>query len=85
MLIPTEIRCPYKTIPNSDKDKDGVSGKVGDAVAVTCDGAKHSFALVCYAVGKHKAAWASHESCPGIFCSDNIDGSVDPHTFNTVC
>jgi len=63
-----EISCHYKTIPNSDREKDGITGKVNDAVAVTCDGTKHSFAIMCVAVNAHKAAWTSHLSCPAVKC-----------------
>jgi len=62
--IPTceAVSCPIKKIPNSDK-KDGITGKVGDAVSVKCSSATEPFALKCIGVSPGKAIWAGFATC----------------------
>merc|ERR1712224_1028912 len=62
--IPTcaAVSCPLKKIPNSDKE-DGITGEVGEAVAVTCHG-RESFAVRCLGVSPGEAIWSGFEACP---------------------
>ena len=53
-------------IPNSDQ-KDGVEGKVGDSVKVSCVDASNPFTLECLADGPGKARWADYQPCNGSF------------------
>ena len=66
MLVPTAVSCPPTKIPNSDK-KDGITGKVDDAVSVKCNGATKPFAVVCIGIAPGRAIWTGFAPCPGVF------------------
>ena len=68
LLTPTAVSCPPKKVPNSDKE-DGIFGKVGDSVSVTCNG-RASFAVRCLGVGPGEAIWTGFEPCPGVLRFD---------------
>merc|ERR1712150_209050 len=63
--VPTceALSCPLTKIPNSNKE-DGITGKVGDAVYVKCNGQDPSF-VTCTGVGSETAAWTGFSPCFG--------------------
>ena len=65
ILTSTELRCPLKKIPNSDR-ADGITAKVNDKVSVKCDATTEQFALVCIAIRPGVAMWHGSASCPGV-------------------
>ena len=76
VLPPTALSCPLKKIPNSNKE-DGITGKVGDAVYVKCNGQDPSF-VTCTGVGPETAAWTGFSACFGILYACGLLARREP-------